>query len=73
MTRRRRRLVIALALLAILIALLSVAYINYRATRNIGFGLDLNTGASSAQPEFMYSFGRYGREPALKHPLGVLV
>jgi DNA-binding beta-propeller fold protein YncE len=71
-TRRRRRLIIALVILAILLTLLSIAYVNYRATRNIGFGLDLNTDAVLAQPRYLYSFGSEGVNRLL-HPLGVLV
>ena len=72
MTRKRRRLVIALVLLAILLTLLTIAYVNYRATRNIGFGLDLNAADVLTQPEYMYSFGSEGAD-RLKRPLGVLV
>ena len=72
MTRRRRRLVIALVLLAILIALLSIAYINYRKTRNIGFGLDLNSGDELGAAPVHVLLRQHGRD-RLKHPLGVLV
>jgi hypothetical protein len=71
-TRRRRRLIIALVILAILIALLTIAYVNYSKTRNIGFGLELNTGDTLAPPEFMYSFGSEGAS-RLQRPLGVFV
>ena len=72
MNRRRRRLFIALAILALLIAVLAVAYINYRATRSVGFGLDLNQGSQLAQPDYMYSFAGSGAN-RLSRPLGVLV
>jgi hypothetical protein len=71
-TRRRKRLIIALVLLAVLLALLTVAYINYRATRSIGFDLRLDASATITQPEYLYSFGSDGVD-RLQRPLGVLV
>ncbi len=72
MTRRRRRLIIALVILAILLAVIAVAFINYRATRDIGFNLDLTGSQTLAQPQYLYSFGGEGAR-RLTRPLGVLV
>ncbi len=72
MTRKRRRLLIAMVLLAIAVGLLSVAFVNYRATRTIGFALNLGPQGALEQPKYLYSFGTEGSD-RLERPIGVLV
>ena len=72
MTRRRKRLIISLVLLTVLLALLGVAYVNYRSTRSIGFDFNVNATATLPAPVYMYSFGSEGND-RLQRPLGILV
>lgn len=72
MTRRRKRQIIAIVVLLILLSLLTVVYVNFRATRSISFKLDVDEASVLRTPEYLYSFA--GPESdRLERPLGVLI
>lgn len=72
MSRRRiRQLVIIFVLLALL-ALISVAYLNYRQTQKLGLDIEINQADLLPAPEYLYSFSGSGTD-RLARPLGVLV
>lgn len=72
MPRKRTRLIAAIALLLLLLALLVAAYLNYRATRKLGLDINFNQAELLAPPEYLFSFSGEGAE-RLARPLGVLV
>lgn len=72
MTRRRKRQIIAIVVLVLLLSLLTVLFVNYRATRSLGFKLDTGEPSAISTPEYLYSFA--GPETdRLERPLGVLI
>lgn len=72
MTRRRTRLIVAITLLILLLALIGMAYLNYRATRKIGLDFQFNQAELLPAPQYLYSFNGSGTD-RLARPLGVLV
>jgi len=71
-TRRRKRQIIAIVVLVLLLSLLTVLYVNFRATRSFGFKLDVGDATALRTPEYLYAFA--GPETdRLERPLGVLI
>jgi DNA-binding beta-propeller fold protein YncE/predicted nucleic acid-binding protein len=72
MPRRTRRKIVIAAVLLSLLALLTVLYVNYLATRKVGFNVAVDTAETVPMPQFLYSFSGVGPNQ-LTRPLGVLV
>ncbi len=72
MTRKRTRLIVAITLLILLMALIGMAYLNYQATRKIGLDFEFNQDEILPMPVYLYSFNGEGKD-RLARPLGVLV
>ena len=71
-SRKRTRKLVAIVVLLLLLAALSVMFINYRATKKLGFDFAVDPSAILERPEYLFSFS--GPEgDALERPLGVLV
>ncbi len=72
MSRKRTRLIAAIVILILLLALLGAAYLNYRATRRLGIDISFNQAELLPAPQYLFSFA--GSEAdRLARPLGVLV
>lgn len=71
MSRRRTRQIIAIVILLVLLALITAAYVNYRANRNVGLDIAINQTDMLPMPQYLYSFSGAGSE-RLARPLGVL-
>jgi DNA-binding beta-propeller fold protein YncE/predicted nucleic acid-binding protein len=72
MSRKRTRLIAAIVILVLLLALLGAAYLNYRATRRLGIDISFNQAELLRKPDYLFSFaGSEGKH--LARPLGVLV
>ncbi len=61
MPRRTKRKIFLVASLLVLLALLTVLYINYRATHKLGFDIAIDNGDNVTAPQFLYSFA--GKAP----------
>ncbi|MBE0476345.1 MAG: hypothetical protein IBX62_04510 [Coriobacteriia bacterium] len=71
MTRRRRRKIILITLLALLLAFVALWYVNFRETKSLKFDFIQTTRDAVDPPTYLFSFGGEG-EPKLKRPVGVL-
>ena len=71
-SRRRTRRIVIITMLALLLALLTVLYINYRATKQ--FSLSFSTASAQQQipPTYLFSFSGPDSD-RLSQPLGVIV
>ncbi|PKQ15453.1 MAG: hypothetical protein CVT67_09545 [Actinobacteria bacterium HGW-Actinobacteria-7] len=72
MSRKRTRLIVTIVILVLLLALLGVAYLNYRASRKLGLDIQFNQAELLAQPQYLFSFSGDGAQ-RLARPIGVLV
>lgn len=72
MSRKQRRQIALVAILAVLLALLVGAYLQYRSTGGLGLGLGMSDKDALVAPEYLYSFSGEGAD-RLAQPLGVLV
>ncbi len=70
MPRKTKRKIGLIAALLILLSLLTLLYVNYLATKKIGFDVAVDSGSAVTPPQFLYSFA--GAPPnQLQRPLGV--
>lgn len=72
MNRRRTRLIVAIVLLVGILAVITAATINYRATKHFGFEtVAANAADAATPPEFLFSFAGSDRNRFVE-PIGVL-
>ncbi len=72
MTRSRRRKIVLIAILVLALLLIAGAYLNYRATRRLGFGIVFDAAGALQPPEYLFSFSGPDGD-RLSNPVGVLV
>lgn len=71
-SRKRTRRIVMVVLLLALLALIIVLFVNYRATRQIGFDFEIDPGAVLAPPVHLFSFSGPPEDP-LQRPIGIRV
>jgi sugar lactone lactonase YvrE len=71
-TRRRRRRIILIIILLVLLAALAALYINFRATRTVGFDFEADDSNVQPMPTYLFSFAGPEND-LLVRPIGILV
>lgn len=71
MRRRRLRKIAVLVVLTLLLGVLGVWYLNFRATKSLKFDFVQTAGRTMPAPSYLYSFNGAGAN-RLKRPVGVL-
>lgn len=72
MTRRRKRQIATIVALSLLLAMIGGLYLNFRATKTVGFDFAPSTTDSMNPPQYLYSFSGPASN-RMTRPLGVLV